>query len=118
MDTNPCVKCGACCSYFRVEFYWREAEKNSEHQVPIKLTEDINDFKRGMKGTQEKNGNRCVALQGKVGKCVSCAIYTNRSTPCRRFQASYTDGKPNKRCDEARAAHGLKPLNRPERLTD
>ena len=23
---NPCVSCGACCGYFRVSFYWAEAE--------------------------------------------------------------------------------------------
>ena len=113
-NSNPCVSCGACCSYFRVEFYWREAEKDSEHKVPKKLTEDLNSFKRCMKGTLYKNGNRCTALAGKVGKSVGCTIYSNRPSPCRNFQYSYADGKPSKRCDEARAAHGLKPLTRPE----
>ena len=115
-DVNPCISCGACCCYFRVEFYWREAEKNSEHQVPQQFTEDLNSFKRCMKGTLNKSGNRCVALSGKIGKRVGCTIYANRPSPCRNFQYSYADGKPNKRCDEARAAQGLKPLPRPESL--
>ncbi len=113
-ESNPCTSCGACCCYFRVEFYWREAEKESDHPVPVQLTADLNSFKRCMKGTLEKSGNRCIALGGKIGKTVGCTVYSNRPSPCRKFQASYADGKPNKRCDEARAAHGLKPLQRPE----
>lgn len=23
---KPCLSCGACCAYFRVSFYWAEAE--------------------------------------------------------------------------------------------
>ncbi len=116
---NPCTSCGACCSYFRVEFYWRETEKNSEHQVPEHLTEDLNSFKKCMKGTLEKSGNRCVALTGRIGKQVACTNYKNRPTPCRNFQASYADGKtPNRRCDEARAAKGLAPIPRPDSLQE
>ncbi len=109
-EKNPCITCGACCAYFRVVFYWREAENNSEHRVPQNLTTDIDTFKRCMIGTTEKSGNRCIALRGKVGQKVGCSIYLNRPTPCRAFPASYIDGGPNKRCAEARLAHGLKPL--------
>ena len=111
-DPNPCISCGACCAYFRIYFYWREAELESDIRVPIQLTTDVNPFQRCMLGTTEKSGNRCVALEGRVGQRVSCSIYANRPTPCRAFPASYSDGKPNKRCTEAREAHGLKPLTR------
>ena len=25
-DLNPCMTCGACCIFFRVSFYWSEAD--------------------------------------------------------------------------------------------
>lgn len=107
---NPCVSCGACCAYFRVHFYWREANDQTPHGVPLQLTEDTDDFRRSMKGTNEKSFRGCCALKGRVGKSVSCSIYPNRPSPCRAFQPSYQDDKQNKRCDEARKAHGLKPI--------
>jgi Fe-S-cluster containining protein len=110
---SPCVSCGACCAYFRVVFYWREAEKQGNPQcsaTPVQLTEDLDAFRRVMKGTNQKNSAQCIALRGRIGKQVGCSIYANRPSPCRDFQSSYADGKPNKRCDEARKAHGLKPL--------
>ena len=64
-----------------------------------------------MQGTEQKTGNRCIALQGKVGQQVRCTIYENRPSPCRNFQAAYEHGIPNKRCNEARMAHQLKPLD-------
>ena len=107
---NPCTQCGACCSYFRVEFYWREVEKNFSYDVPAELSEEVNCFKKRMKGTGEKSKNRCIALKGKVGDSVTCTIYSNRPTPCRNFEASYAEGSHNARCSEARLSHGLKPL--------
>jgi Fe-S-cluster containining protein len=104
MAENPCVLCGACCAYFRVEFYWRE-------EVPAELSEDLDDFHKCMKGTNQKRGQGCVALTGRVGKRAVCSIYEQRPTPCRAFEASWSNGKHNPRCDEARAEHGLKPLS-------
>lgn len=100
---HPCLECGACCAHYRVSFYWRE-------EVPEHLTVDQSDFRKAMKGTAEKSPRKCIALSGQIGKRASCTIYENRPTPCRDFQASYEDGVQNKRCDEARAAHGLRPL--------
>lgn len=112
---HPCLQCGACCAYFRVEFYWREANKeDTENAVPIELVEELTPQSRCMKGTNSKHGNRCVALKGKIGTHAYCGIYENRSSVCRRFEASYENGSHNVRCDEARAKHGLKALNREE----
>ena len=111
---HPCQDCGACCAKWRVEFYWREAEpRDSDHPVPMALVEDLNDRMRGMKGTTVKHRPRCVALDGRIGESVGCRIYSHRPTPCRAFEASYEDGTRRPRCDEARLAHGLRPL-RPE----
>lgn len=174
-ELHPCLRCGACCAYFRVSFYWREAEK-SEHEkaVPEGFWEEgdgdtsaeresVNgtivgsvgvervsasgaiadgvgvervsagrvgvsarasgaaststrsshtSLYRTMKGTGVKHHPKCVALKGQVGELAFCSIYENRPSPCRKFEASYENGVQNKRCDEARRAHGLKPLTK------
>jgi uncharacterized protein len=45
---------------------------------------------------------------------VTCGIYALRPSPCREFEASWIDGVPSERCDQARAAHGLPPLEPPK----
>jgi Fe-S-cluster containining protein len=108
MGKHPCLSCGACCAFFRVSFYWREAEAGI-HSVPLSLTEDYSSLQRNMRGTNGKKP-RCVALGGKVGEQVACTIYESRPSPCRVFQASYENGIENDRCDRAREQYGLKPL--------
>ena len=125
---NPCVGCGACCAHFRVQFYWREGESSELRPVGVarssqnpatsvdhppvrpELFEDLNDRYRCMKGTNDKHHPKCVGLKGKIGRDASCSVYTERPTPCREFKASYSDGRRNERCDDARKSHGLKPL--------
>jgi uncharacterized protein len=110
---SPCTNCGACCAWFRVGFYWREAEPRDHNTaVPSGYFEELTDTLRAMKGTAAKHHPKCIALKGRIGEKVGCSIYSNRPTPCRAFQASFADGKHNPRCDEARAAHGLPPLRR------
>lgn len=110
---NPCVSCGACCAYFRVQFYWREANPGeSENLVPPGYFEELTEFHRCMKGTSKKHHPKCAGLGGKIGQNAACTIYPYRPTPCREFRASYSDGRHHPRCDEARRAHGLKPLSR------
>lgn len=108
---HPCLACGACCACFRVSFYWREADPGQNPlAVPAELTEDYNQFKLSMKGTNSKHHSRCVALEGKVGEGASCSIYSLRPSPCRDFAASYEDGTHKPRCDYARGRYGLPPL--------
>jgi uncharacterized protein len=108
---HPCLECGACCASFRVGFYWREAEpSDTPNAVPPGYFEDLDSQSRCMKGTNNKHHPKCVALAGKIGKDGHCTIYQNRPTPCRRFEASYENGRQNTRCDDARVRHGLKPL--------
>lgn len=42
-DLNPCMSCGACCAYFRVSFYWAEAD-DAGGSVPAQLTEPVTPF--------------------------------------------------------------------------
>jgi Fe-S-cluster containining protein len=131
---HPCMSCGACCAFFRVSFYYENPQMDfhskevSEHpemnnylsatenfskwKVPIELTVTSDSKVYSMLGTEKKHRPKCTALIGRIGKLATCQIYANRPSPCRNFTASFSDGKKNPRCDEARRAHGLAPLNR------
>lgn len=113
VKVTPCLTCGACCAFFRASFYHAEADDITPGGVPVDLTEDLNQFRRVMKGTNQKHP-RCIALTGEIGREACCSIYARRSTVCRDFPASYVDGVTrNPDCDRARALHGLPPV-RPE----
>ncbi|WP_454122835.1 YkgJ family cysteine cluster protein [Kosakonia sp. Marseille-Q7440] len=107
-DLNPCMSCGACCAYFRVSFYWAEAD-DAGGPVPVQLTEPLTPFLRCMSGTNQKQ-SRCVALVGTPGENATCSIYAQRPSPCREFQMSGEAGEVNEACDRARARYGLAPL--------
>lgn len=107
---NPCTACGACCAYYRVAFYWSEAEPFLGGRVPRPLTVKLDPYRAAMAGT-EKRPARCVALEGAVGDEVRCAVYADRPSPCRELVPSWADGAPSEQCDRARAAHGLPPLS-------
>jgi Fe-S-cluster containining protein len=112
---SPCVSCGACCAYYRASFYWSEADDAPGGTVPVGLTEKLNDFRRVMRGTSQKDP-RCVALLGTIGQAVRCSIYEQRSSVCRDFPVSWEQGVHNERCDQARLAWGLPPLAQPTDL--
>lgn len=80
-----CIKCGVCCSYF--------------HNIPI-LPEEVSLIDNNLKqytlvSPLQANGlsmkfvegtKRCIALEGEVGKSVSCSVYEIRPPVCRRFE--------------------------------
>lgn len=105
---HPCVRCGACCAYFRVLFD-RSELKDEKYFVPKDLTQKIDDKTLAILGTNEAKP-RCVALSGKIGHAVGCTIYANRPSCCREFKPSFEDGTRNSRCDDARKSKGLRPL--------
>ena len=112
---NPCLRCGACCAFFRVSFYWGETTDSDEGIVPACLTEDITPFFRAMKGSNQKYPH-CIALKGKVGTSVCCSIYSQRSSACRDFGIEFINGQvittteDYERCTRARAHWGLPPI--------
>lgn len=114
-NTNPCLTCGACCAYFRVSFYWAEADPAQGGTVPPDLAENLTPVLSCMKGTNQKHP-RCAALIGEIGQAVRCAIYQGRPSPCREFGVDWTPQglrfTPDDlaRCTQARAAWGLPPL--------
>lgn len=106
---NPCIACGACCAYYRVAFYWAEAEPFLGGSVPAPMTVKLDSHRVAMTGTVSKPV-RCSALAGTVGEAVGCTIYAERPSPCRELQPSWMDGTVSEPCDRARRAHGLPPL--------
>ncbi len=77
-NPNPYMTCGACCAFFRVSFYWAEAD-DSGGNVPASLTEQTSPFHRCMRGTNQKNP-RCVALAGTPVK-THIALFTKTVRP-------------------------------------
>ena len=109
MEPNPCVSCGACCAFFRVSFYWSEAEISVGGITPSHLTSPISPTRVAMKGTDQSQP-RCVCLEGSIGNEVKCTIYELRPSPCREFTASWADGQCNIDCNRARAHYSLAPI--------
>lgn len=107
--SSPCLACGACCAYYRVSFYWAEAEPFLGGGVPVALTTPVNQHYIAMKGTECKPA-RCTALSGEVGRDVCCTIYANRPSACHEVMPSWHGGVADEKCDRARLAHGLPPL--------
>lgn len=108
-NKNYCLDCGACCAYFKVYFPKNESSDNGGLVPAQKIT--FYDKKHlVMKGREKfRDGNRCSALDGEIGKEVSCNIYENRPSVCRAFEVVYANGKQNPRCRKAREFYGLTP---------
>lgn len=97
MSDSPCTRCGACCSSFRVSFYWAEAAALG---LPEHLYEPVTPTLACMAGTHSKTP-RCQALEGQVGRTVRCSVYAQRTSTCRNVQPG------DEQCHKARDKHGL-----------
>ncbi|WP_243049739.1 YkgJ family cysteine cluster protein [Dyella sp. RRB7] len=106
---HPCLRCGACCAYFRVAFHWSEADAALGGVVPPALTETLDPHRLVMRGTQASRP-RCTALVGTVGEAAHCGIYEQRPSVCREVQPSWEFGAASPQCDKARIAHAMAPL--------
>jgi uncharacterized protein len=105
---NPCLRCGACCASFTVDF--ARAELAGEGGcVPDGLAVDINATLCRLRGTDHAPP-RCAALVGTVGVQVHCGIHEWRPSPCREFGLRAPLGIGDEACSRARARHGLTPL--------
>lgn len=68
-----CQECGACCSY---SYDWPELWYPADAAVPEHMITEDGQF-------VQCDGDRCIALQGVVGKLVNCSIYHIRPVVCR-----------------------------------
>lgn len=72
-----CQKCGACCTF---KWSWPVLKKDRSDAAGIP-----DEMVRKDLPLMKTINNRCVALDGEVGKCVSCKIYESRPSSCQRF---------------------------------
>lgn len=107
---NPCLRCGACCASFRVDFAREEwAGAGGFGFVPEGLAEPISEHLCRMRGTDHAQP-RCAALIGRIGEAARCAIHEWRPSPRREFGLRAPLGIGDEACDRARRRHGLAPL--------
>ena len=100
---HPCLRCGACCAAYRVDFSVYELEGEGGC-VPQGLAVEVSGTTVRMRGTDHVP-IRCAALTGQVGVRASCGIYEWRPNPCRELEPGSFG------CEKARARHGLPPLS-------
>ena len=101
-EPHPCLRCGACCAAWRVDFSVHELDEHGG-AVPAGLAVPLNERLARLRGTDHLPP-RCAALGGRVGERVQCGIYAERPGPCRELEAA------SEACARARARHGLAPL--------
>lgn len=106
---SPCVRCGACCASFRVDFARKELMSEGGC-VPDGLAVPLTEHLCRMRGTDHAQP-RCAALSGQVGVDARCGIYEWRPGPCREFGLLAPLGRGDDACSRARQRHGLPPLD-------
>lgn len=79
-------------------------------RVPAGLIEPINGQLVCMRGAAGAP-SRCIALRGRIGAEVSCAIYEFRPPACREFAPLAAVGRGDEACNEARRRHHLPALD-------
>ncbi len=71
-----CQSCGACCGY---SANWPRFSIESDEELALIPEAFVNDRQSGMRC----EGDRCTALQGKIGEATACGIYAVRPEVCR-----------------------------------
>lgn len=74
---DDCISCGACCSY-----KWSWPVLKRDRSDCKKIPQEMQRMDYPLMKTKD---NRCIALDGIVGSCVSCKIYFDRPNSCRQF---------------------------------
>jgi len=93
-EEYDCVRCGACCisdfdaiDYVQVTEEDRAPLTEEEQDFYIHVEDDYGKPCTSMKTAYDSRGNcRCKALEGVVGRRVSCGIYDRRPSVCRKFE--------------------------------
>ena len=111
-DNYDCQQCGACCvsDFDSVDYvHLREEDLDrlnaDEYKQFVYTDATYGKTQCSMRTARDSEGNcRCAALEGQVGKSVSCSIYERRPLVCRKFQPETAE------CDYARQIYfGVSP---------
>lgn len=103
MQFPDCQQCGACCSFGE---QWIEVTQADYERLPHSLFVEPAIEEGDWPGelppyTMRTRNDRCVALQGDIGRSCTCLIYERRPEICRRFER----GSPE--CAYLLGHHGL-----------
>lgn len=111
MEPIDCTRCGACCvSNWDLETYVGVSEKDQDRLLPIFDEEELDRlvghrhdrWQASLRTKENVQGHiTCIALDGRVGECVSCSIYESRPDACRHFKSGSLE------CRAAREEAGL-----------
>jgi uncharacterized protein len=89
-----CQSCGACCAY---SANWPRFSTEEDAALDLIPPDLVNAAQTGMRC----DGDRCVALAGRIGLATSCTIYDLRPEVCRTCMPGDVE------CNMARKRHGL-----------
>ena len=98
-----CTTCGACCTAFVVVDAERASIPNSKLWTVTSVNENGEESAKRFLRRREPDF-ACAALEGEVGDEVSCSVYENRPSMCRKFEAG------SDRCHAVRRAFGIEPF--------
>lgn len=105
-----CVRCGACCvnsAENRAEAYPWYVEVDDRRSPLLRVADLRRRFTcadpSGRPHLRLDPAGRCLALGGRLGAEVACAVYEHRPAGCRRVTAGDAD------CRRARVEQGLVP---------
>jgi uncharacterized protein len=96
---SPCQACGACCAY---SSNWPRFSTEDDADLDLIPVELVNERASGMRC----DGDRCAALDGRIGEATACTIYAVRPEVCRTCMPGDAE------CTMAREKHGLPGLSR------
>ena len=94
---SPCQACGACCAY---SSNWPRFSIEEDTALDLIPSEFVNARASGMRC----EGDRCAALEGRIGVATACAIYAVRPEVCRTCMPGDAE------CTMARRKFGLPAL--------
>jgi hypothetical protein len=95
--SSLCQSCGACCATSH-EWPRFSLETDAElDRIPQALV------KADLSGMRCE-GDRCLALKGRIGEWTACSVYDVRPLVCRACQPG------DEECVMARTRHGLEPV--------
>lgn len=107
-----CQKCGACClavawggktqPFAEVDLDEVKALEKALPGATVDVCRSGWAFEEPAVAMQVKPNGRCVALQGNVGRSVSCSVYGVRPAGCREFEPG------SEKCLEIRRERGIK----------
>ena len=106
-SSYDCQACGACCVNMPANraqgvTYWVELSPSDRLLTRRDLLrKHVTYDRQGVPHLRMAPDGRCLALHGDLGDDVTCSIYRDRPSPCRRVQAG------DETCLRSRAAHGI-----------